>query len=376
MATTTQSGQAQAPVALAPFRTGTQRTLSSDGYTNSTTPGGSAVDIPDYTPSPNNFLRGLWIQSQCTTSANAATVVFAGDGPFNVYSSITFQDANSKPIVGPFDGYTLMVVNKFGGYHNNPDPRASAIYSAVAGSGSTGGSFNFVLYVPVEVVSRGFGSLQNQSSDSTFTLKMTINTSANVYGTAPTTLAPVVTKVFEDGWWKGNVAGSSPTPPASGSTQYWTRGTYNALNGAQQVQISQGLGYPIRGLMFINYDVSANTRAAGQTDFPDPIQLVYKGTSYWNVSKNVWDDQMSRAFGYFQTTFDTANGLENGVFVHFNYMSDLDKAPGNEAGLGYLNTNQGDLHQLIGSFNGNSKLFVVANYVATVGSYQQIQGKI
>src|SRR5690242_21075128 len=69
---------AQAP-ALARFRSGTQRTLSSDGYFNSTTPGASAVDLPVYNPSSNNYLRGLWIQTKCTTSANAATVVFAGD---------------------------------------------------------------------------------------------------------------------------------------------------------------------------------------------------------------------------------------------------------------------------------------------------------
>jgi len=266
---------AQAP-ALARFRSGTQRTLSSDGYFNSQVPGAAAVDLPVYNPSSNNYLRGLWVHAKCPTSANAATVVFGGDMPLGAYSTVVFQDANEKPIVGPFDSYTLAMVSKFGGYQNLGDPRASAQFTAVAGSGGTGGSFTFVLYVPVEVNLRdGFGSLQNQSSASTFQLKLTLAASTAIYTTAPTTLAAVQTTIYEDGWWKGNQAGVSPTPPQAGSTQYWTRGTYNGLNGAQQIQVAQGLGYPIRMYMLLNYDVSNSTRATGDTDFPDPFQLIF-----------------------------------------------------------------------------------------------------
>lgn len=362
------TGQAQAPAQLAPFRSGTQRTLSSDGYTNSTTPGATATDLPDYTPSPNNELRGLWIATTCTTSANAATVVFTGDGPLNAYSAVTFQDANEKPIIGPFDSYTLADVNKFGGYQSLGDVRASSQFLATAGAGATGGSFQFVVYVPLEAINRdGLGSLQNQSSASTFTLKLTLNTSAAIYSTAPTTLAPVITKIYEDGWWKSNKAGASTTPPKAGTTQYWTRGSYNSLNGAEQFQVSQGLGYPVRMYMLMNYDVGNSTRATGDTDFPDPFQVIFKGTSYWNVSKLIWKDQMSRWYRYFSTTADSANGLENGVYIipfHMSFTND----PGDELAHAYLGTNQGDLNQFIGSWNGNSKLYVVANYMAFVGA--------
>lgn len=371
MATATAPAGAQTPAQaggkaqpqLAAFRSGTQRTLSSDGYTNSTTPGASTIDLPLYEPSPNNYLRGLWIDSTCTTAGNAATVAFTGDGPLNAYT-VTFMDANEKPIIGPFDTYTLADVNKFGGYQNLGDPRASAVFSAVTGSGATGGSWHFTLYVPVMVIDRdAFGSLQNQSSASTFQLKLTLANSATIYSTAPTALGPVVTKIYEDGWWKSNKPGASSTPPLAGSTQYWVRGTYNGLNGAQQFQVQQGLGYPIREILLINYDVAANTRAAGDTDFPDPAQLIFKGTSYWNLSKTLWKDQMSRDYGYFNTAADTANGLENGVFV-LNFNKSFVNQPGDELNHAYLDTAQGDLHQFIGSFNGNSKLYVVVNYVA------------
>jgi hypothetical protein len=359
------SGQAgaQAP-ALARFRSGTQRTLSSDGYVNSTVPAAAAQDLPVYNPSSNNYLRGLWIQVKCTTSANAATVVFAGDMPLGAFSTVVFQDANEKPIVGPFDSYTLAMVSKFGGYQNLGDPRASAQFLATAGSGATGGSFQFVLYLPVEINMRdGFGALQNQSSASTFQLKLTLAASTAIYTTAPTTLAAVQTTVFEDGWWKGNQAGVSATPPQAGSTQYWTRGTYNGINGSQQFQVSQGLGYPIRMYLLLNYDVGNGTRATGDTDFPDPFQLIFKGTSEWNVSKLMWKDQMSRWYFYTSATADTALGLENGVYV-LPYHLSFDLAPGTELADAYKRTNQGDLNQFVATWNGNSKLFVVANYVA------------
>jgi hypothetical protein len=128
------------------------------------------------------------------------------------------QDANEKPIVGPFDSYTLAMVSKFGGYQNLGDPRASAQFVATAGSGGSGGSFQFVLYIPVEINLRdGFGALQNQSSASTFQLKLTLAASTAIYTTAPTTLAAVQTTIYEDGWWKGNQAGVSATPRRPGA---------------------------------------------------------------------------------------------------------------------------------------------------------------
>ena len=361
-----QPGAQQAPQ-LSAFRSGTQRTLSSDGYSNSATPGATAQDLPVYNPSANNYIRGLWIDVQCTTSANAATVAFNGDMPLGAFSSMVFMDSNEKPIVGPFDSYTVALISKFGGYQNLGDPRASAIFTAVTGSGGTGGSFSFVLYVPVEVNMRdGMGSLQNQSTGSTFQLKLTLTTSALIYSTAPTTLAPVTVKIFEDGWWVGGKAGVDDKPPFSGSTQYWTRGTYNGLNGGQQFQVAQGLGYPLRTYLLINYDVGNGTRATGDTDFPDPFQYLYKGTSEWNVSKRIWKDQMSRWFFYNNATPDAALGLENGVYV-LPYDVSFDLAPGAELPHAYKSTDQGDLNQFVGTWNGNSKLFVVANYVAFAG---------
>ena len=376
MATATQSATGSspakaAPAPLAPFRRGTIRTLVQDGYQNSVTLSASTQVMPVYTPTPNAYLRGLWLQVVGVTSGNSANAAFNQDAPFNVFSSIVFSDANQKPIVGPLSGYQLFIAGKYGGYQYNDDARASAIFSVTTGTQSTGGSFTFVLYIPLEVDSRDtLGALQNKSASSAFQLSLTANTQANVYATNPTSPPVVTVNILEDGYLQPKPADStgnplSQSPPQLGTTQYWTVGNYNALNGSQQVQLTQGLGYPVREFVAINYDVSANTRSAGDTDWPTATNFIYRGTTFWNVLKTTWKDQMSRLYGLTSTGADSANGLENGVYT-LPFNNDFGLQDGDELRNAYLPTQQGDQFQLVGTFNGNSNLQWLANYVAPI----------
>lgn len=369
-ATGTQA-QAQPQVVTRPFRAGTFRTLVQDGYQQAVVMSAATQTLLQYSPTPNAYIRGLWLQAVMVTSANAATVAFQPDAPPIVYQSIVFADANQKPIVGPLNGYQLLVVNKYGGYQFQDDPRASVVFSATSGAGGTGGSFTMILYIPLEIVARdALGALQNKSASSAFQLILTVNTTAAVYSTAPTNPGTLTTTIHEDGWVqpKGQDATGNPLsggPPQLGTTQYWTAGTYNALNGSQQVQLTQGLGYPIRLFAAINYDVGNSTRATGDTDWPTATSFIFRGTTYYNVTKTTWKDQMGRLFGFTGSTADAANGLENGVYViPFNW--DFGLQDGAELRTGYLPTQQGDQHQLVATFNGNSNLQWLANYVAPI----------
>lgn len=154
-------------------------------------------------------------------------------------------------------------------------------------------------------------------------------------------------------------------PPQLGTTQYWTAGTYNALNGSQQVQLTQGLGYPVRNFLAVNYDVSNSTRATGDIDFPTATSFIFRGTTFWNVTKTIWKDQMSRQYGFYSTTADSANGLENGVYALW-FDGDFGLQDGAELRNAYLPTQQGDQFQLVATFNGNSNLQWLANYVAPI----------
>jgi hypothetical protein len=71
------------------------------------------------------------------------------------------------------DGYRLMLINKYGGYHFNGDPRASSMYSITTSTVATAGSFSFVLYVPLELVSRdALGSVVNKNQASPLQLAL------------------------------------------------------------------------------------------------------------------------------------------------------------------------------------------------------------
>lgn len=365
-----QAGQQQAPPAI-PFRVGVQPAELVD-FSNVTTMTTSAQNLPVYNVTPNVWQRGFWILTQVSYPSNAvATLVlqtaspFAGQNfPFSLWNTITFSDINSKPIVGgaTFSGYDLYVANKYFGYVNQGDARASVVYSAPLTSTPTGAQF--ALYLPLEVATRtGLGSLENKSTASTFKIQLTLESTTNIFSTGPTNAPVVTTRITSDSYFSAKVPGTSSAPPAAGATQYLIKGSYPSLSGSQSPIIQQGLGYPLRNLCLINYDVSAGTRAAGDTDFPDPLQFLYLGTSMFSRIKTLWLERMSRYYNYTSTTRDGANGLENGVYnIWFN--GDFSNGPGDELGNAYLPTQAGSLLQFIGTWTANSNLYVIANYIA------------
>lgn len=308
----------------------------------------------------------------CTTSGNSATTAFQGDAPLNVFSTVNFADAGGTSIVGSFDSYTLAMVQKYGGYAQNSDPRANAQYKATTGTAATGGSFNIVFKIPVEIVSRtGIGSLQNQSTNSPFTLQLTVNTSAAVYSTAPTTLAAVTVVGSVGGYWKGSNAAASQTPRAYGTTSYWNRTSITGLNGAANIQLPNvGLGNPVRNLMFIDYDTGS---ARSDAHFPNPLQVTFRGNNLVQLDQNLWKFLMSEGFFMTSATQDGPLGLDTGVYV-LPFNVDFDYSPGAETGSGYLVTNVGDSIGLIGSWGASSTLYEVINFLAVKGAPTSVQG--
>lgn len=374
MATQTQAkGQQAAPVSL-PFRVGAQPEANQDFVPAAVTLGTGTQPLPVYHPSAESFLRGVWIQVAALTSGNSVgTVVLKGDGPFNVLNMISFTDVQQRFIVGPINGYDLMVINKFGGYYNSSDPRADANYSFTA-TGGTGGSFNFALYLPLEWDLRtGMGSLVNKSTASTFSVNVTLETNSNVYSTAPTSAPSVQVTFSQEAYLQPAAADAqgnplSQSPQAIGSTQYWARsviGGAGALSSGsfQGIQLQGGLGFPIRNIVIECYDVSAGTRAAGDTDFPSPLLITYKGVQLLNQNKALWKTKMSRMFAYDVATADTANGLENGVYV-LPFDLDNTNIPGSaELGNGYLQTNTGSVLAISGSMGASATMYELCNWI-------------
>jgi len=360
----------QAAPAARPFRAGVQ-SMEDPQYDNTRTFNANTQDFPDFQLNGDGFLRKVWIHVQCITSGNGATVTFAQNGPWNAIDTVQFLDTAQRPIFGPFDGYTMMIINKWGGYFNQNDPRASVIYSAITGAGGTGGSFTFMLVIPLELVQRdGLGSLVNKNTAVPFKVKLRLAASATPYGTAPTTPGSVRVRMIQDNWWepersdpKGHPL--SPTPPQVNTTQFWNSNSYalNAGNVPGQ-QLTTGLGYPIRVILFTLVDAS-NSRSQGDADWPDPVTLTVEKNQLFQRSKQSWQDRIGKSYDLNAGTADGARTLENGVFpVWFN--DDFTSQPGNELRNGYLITRGGQNFLWTGNIGGSGvhTLGTVVNFVA------------
>jgi len=358
-----------APV-LAPFRAGTQPTYKPSGFTQTNTLGSTTIELPDYQIGPTNLLRAIEIEVVGTTSGNSASAAFNGDMPLGILSTVNFQDSGGNSIVGSFDSYTLAMIMKYGGYTGGTrgDPRQSVVYSAITGSGATGGSFTVVFRIPVEFIARtGAGSLVNQTTQSPLVLSLTLTTEALVYSTNPTSAPSVQVLVDLLGYWKGANASANPAPKAAGTTQYWNRSSIQALNGASDFYAPQvGIGNPLRMFLWLNYLTGG---ARNSTDWPSPLTVNYKGNLLFNMSLRQWQNQMSRWYGLTGATADTGPGLDTGVFA-FPFNTDFDTAPGAELMLSYLNTEVGDAIEFVGSWGASCTLYHVVNYLGVNGVLQ------
>ena len=372
MATTTAPAgkAAQAPV-LAPFRAGTQPTYKPSGYSQVNALTTTAIELPDYQIGPTNLIRAIDIEVSAVGVNATNSVAFGGDMPLGVLSTVNFQDSGGNSIVGSFDSYTLAMAMKYGGYAPGTlgDPRQSVVYSAVTGTGSTAGSFNFVLRVPIEFIQRtGAGSLVNQTTQSPLVLSMTLTTEALVFpSVAPATSCTVTVSVDLLGYWKGSNAAANPAPKAAGTTQYWNRSSVHGPQRRDRLLAPQiGIGNPIRTFLWLNY---ATGGARSTADFPSPLTVNYKGNLLFNFTKNQWQNQMTRWFGLTGSTADTGPGLDTGVFA-FPFGTDFAKDVGAELMLSYLNTEVGDAIEFLGSWNASSTLYHVVNYLGVNGVLQ------
>lgn len=364
------NGKNGQPVVTRPFVAGT-RPVDAAVYDQTRALTASTQDLPTFEIPPNGFLRGAYLVVTGTTAGNAATVSFANDAPFNVLDTITFNDTNNKSIVGPMNGWDLKECWKFGGYAFVDDAKSSPIYSATTGAGATGGSFKFILKLPIEIRRRdGAGSLPNKSSSATFDISMRLAASATIYGTAPTTAPSVRVRIEHYGWMDPNAAdlrgnAVAQNPPGVQTTQYWSKQSQVIGSGQFNVKL-QGMDSYVRNIIFMLVDANGN-RVVGDADWPDPFQMVYEVVQPVNRLKDVWQHMIGEEFGY-TNPVDTAGGRDSGVYpLPYNY--DMGSKPGNETSLGYLPVASATNMSANGTIGGSGAhtLYTYVNKVIPVG---------
>jgi hypothetical protein len=369
-------GNAAPPPRPYPFPVGVYESGTQD-YDNSAVQLATPLQMPIWNISPTGWLRGLWFDFAMTTAGNAATVVFNGDptaGGFSGVQKVTLFDLGGETVV-TLTGHEWLVVNKFGGYFEVGDPRADITFSQTAGVGAgLGGSFHHILYLPFEVVARdGLGVVQNESKPG-WKVELWMDSSAQTYTTPPTALGTMRVRGFPDSYTEPAAAAPNgrpfaQTPPLPGSLQYWKSENQTLPAGNAKFDLTNGVGFPIRNIIYYGRDAANSTRATADGNWPDPATLLLGNVNYFTRSKNLWISKMSRAYGLSAVgatvpAVDTAQGRETGVFPVW-FTQDLTGQPGNELRFRYLDTQVNSLIRLTGTFGAATTLFALTNWLAT-----------
>lgn len=369
-----KNGKQQQVVAARPFVTGT-RTLESETYTQTVTQTTATQSLTPYEFQVDGYLSGALIRVTATTAGNSADTAFNADGPFIVLQSVIVEDIGGKQILGPLTGWQLYVLNRFGGFVYNPDAKANGVYTVTTGTGATGGSFRFTLRVPIQVRRRdAMGSLPNRNASATFKLKITVNTIASVYSTAPTAAASINVLVQQHGWatsdnrdYKGN--GVSPTPNGVGSLLYTDVETIQLSAGAFSQRMAT-FGGLLRVLIFELRLASTGARSTGETDWPTLFEIEIDKVKVFSRSPLTWEHLMSEDYGLNATAESTTatNTKPDGVYV-LHWLDDFGLQPGAENGFRYQPITPSTSVLLSGTIGGSGAhtLGITKNYMSPVG---------
>lgn len=403
----TPKGGKAAPVNVRPFRAGVQE-VDDIPYDQTITITTSTIDAPTYELPSTGFLNyvDMWVTGTMSGNTNT-TVNFANEGPWTIIDTISFTDTNSQPVVGPFTGFDLKIVNKWGGYSFQDDPQsnnqfvvftgASGTYTAswaepvtTATSGTANplgaapavgnaGSFQFILRIPLELVARdAIGSLPNKSASTPFKVKIRLSALATPYATAPNGTLSIRLRMVPESYWQPAAADAqgnplASNPPAVNTTQYWQKSDYTGNAGTFNQQLTSSTGFPIRNLAFYLMD-SNNSRFQGEADWPDPTTLQLEANILLQRNKALWNFQMARDYNYTAAIAtaaattgapEVARAKEAGVFVR-PFNKDFGAKPGWETRRGYLPTTDGMRLQYRGTIGGSGThtLYVLTNYIA------------
>lgn len=367
------------PVMLRPFRVGVQN-MDDEPYDVTVTLAAGAVTLtPQYEVPSTGFLNDIYILVENTVTSSTATAtgtagvgVLKEDGPFIAFGSLTFTDTNNSEIMGPITGWDLAMIDKWGGYCFQDDPRANTdLFTSTTNataSSTASGSFSFVLRIPAELVPRdGLGSLPNKSSSTPFKVKTVTSPISDIYNNSATVGGSFRVRMVPVSYWEPTATDGSGNPvadepPGVNTTQYWNKTDYTEASGSFSELLTNSVGFPVRNLIFVLRDTNLS-RSQGESDWPDPFKLQLQSNIIADRVKKIWKRMLTDDYDY-GAAGDLAGQKDNGVYV-LPYCKDFAHKPGWETRRGYLRTTDGMRLQAKGSIGGSGthKLTVLTNYV-------------
>jgi hypothetical protein len=345
----------------------------------------SPVQAPLWNLSPTGWLRGVWFDFTLFFASGNAAGAFANDGPWSLVQKVILYDLGGEVVISLL-GYEWLMMNKFGGYFNVGDPRGDLTFvtNAATGNSQAAPAAHYILYLPLEVVLRdALGVVQNESKPG-WKIELWFDTAANAVaggktsGGTPFTGAAVNPSVRVKGYIDSYTepASAAPngrpfaqTPPLPGTLQYWKQENQSLPTGTAKFDLSNGIGFPIRNILYYTRDASDISRATSDANWPDPSTLLIGNINFFTRGRLVFISKYGKSYGFTgyggaPAAADTAGGRENGVWP-VPFTQDLNNDPGQELRFKYIDTQVNTLIRLTGSFGGALTFFAVTNWVAT-----------
>jgi len=362
---------AAAPAPQRPFFTGTLD-LETHTYVASGSLTTSQIPLTTFYPKTNGFLADMWIDvSVAVAGQSVNNVAFNEDYPWKAIANFQLSDTGGQPILGPMTGWELKTFVKWGGFSFSDDPQNSQTFVATTGTGATGGTFSFILQIPVQFVRREpLGPLPNTNSNASYAVDITLDTIAGIYSTAPSTTPTYTVKLYQDSYRQSSGFDAQKnatvlTPPGMGSVLYLRRNTMPINAGSQDVELSQQEG-SYRTLTFVLRD-STGSRSQGDSDWPDPCQVYLNNDVPYDRAKRYWIRRQERDYGYVAAAA-AAGGRDNGTFT-LPFITDHGLQAGSEDRYKYLSVSAADTLGFRGTIGGSGthNLTTMYNFVRPPG---------
>jgi len=282
------------------------------------------------------FLYKLRLRMVATAAANAATVAFNEDGPFNALGLVTLRDPNGELINVP-NGFYAYLANLAQRNYGNRWLDQSTLSSIVTGGGATGGSFTQWFDLAVGINRRNLlGVVGNQDRAIKYTLRTDINASSAIYTTPPTTLPTYVLEKYYESYSVPLPVGPNGVqqqvlPPGYGTLHFTTVTTSDAApaGGSTVNHYLRRIGNTIRYIILVfRSGAGATPRATAEANAPTLITFKAGDDT---IFTETW--AYRKALMYERYGFDWPAGC-----LVYDTMHDFDNTAGFEVGDDYYHT--------------------------------------
>ena len=283
----------------------------------------------------SGFVYGIMLDVAAVAAGNVAAAAFLEDAPWAALDTVVFRDVNGELV--NLTGFDLFLANLAQKNYAGRYLDGSALFSTTSGAVGAGGSFTFLLRVPVGINRRDLiGIMGNQDRAEKYQLRTDLAASGTIYATAPTTLPPVTIQKFYENYsvpnpTSGSGAAQEQLPPSFGTLHFLTATISESVPAPSTTpsHFLRRIGNTIRFIILVlRAGVGATPRAVAQANAPTNLRFKVGEDSLFNESYRYRRALMFERFG-----FDWPDGV-----LCYEAMHDFDREAGSEIGDDYYHT--------------------------------------